>query len=91
VFFFFQLSKTQGVERSNGPGTHGKNIAVNAAHTGSSTLERFNSRGVVVRFNLEHHAIAIANVHQAGIFFTGFTSMRPPSRGRVFSHLMEFL
>src|SRR5437764_4780335 len=43
---------------------------MNAANTCGCTLERFNSRRMIMRFNLEYHAVSIAHIHQSRVFFT---------------------
>ena len=62
-------TETQAVERGDGSGAHGKNIAVNAAHAGRRALVGLDGRGVVMAFDLEHTAQSVANVHQPGVFF----------------------
>ena len=64
-------AEAQAVERGDGAGAHGENIAVDTAHTGGSTLIGFDGRRVVVAFDFKNATEIIADVDQAGILFTG--------------------
>jgi hypothetical protein len=66
--------KRSGVEQRDRPGSHGEDVAQDAAHPGGGALERLHRRGVVVAFDLEgggrcpsptiHHAGVLARAHQ---------------------------
>ena len=57
------IAKAKGIQLSNGAGTHGKNIAVDSAHSRRSTLVGLHSRWVVVRLNFKGTGQSVANVH----------------------------
>ena len=67
VALIFQGPKAQGIEQGNRPGTHGEDVAQDAAHTRGRPLERLHRRGVVVALDLEGQALALAQIHHAGV------------------------
>ena len=48
-----QVTKTEGVEDSNGTGPHGKNIPQDASDSGSGTLEGFHRRRMIMGLDFE--------------------------------------
>ena len=63
-----QGAETQSIEQRNRPSPHRENVAKDSPYTGRSTLKRLHGRGMVVTFNLECKAIAIAQIHHSGVF-----------------------
>src|SRR5262249_39135282 len=55
----------------NGAGAHRKDVANNTTHTGSSSLERFDRAGGIVRLNFECNRQAITYINNAGVFLAG--------------------
>ncbi len=61
-------AEAKRVENGDGAGTHGENVAENAADASGGALERFDVAGMIVRFDLEGGDEAAADVHNAGVF-----------------------
>ena len=57
--------EAQRIHHRQRPRAHGKDVAQNAAHAGSRTLERLDVAGVIVALNLEGARPTIANVDNA--------------------------
>ena len=68
----FYVTESQGVELSNGPSTHGKDVAVDTPHPCCCTLVRLDRARMVVTFDLESAGPAIADIHQASVLLTRF-------------------
>ena len=68
----FDWSEPERVEPENRPRTHRENIANDAAHTGRRALKRLDRARMVVRLDLERNRPAVADIHDAGVFLTGF-------------------
>ena len=66
-----QISEAEGIEGCDRPGTHGENIPVDAPDACGCALKGFDGGRMVVRFDLEHHAETIADIHQTRVFITG--------------------
>ncbi len=62
-------TKAEGVEGGDGPCAHGENVAVDAAYASGCALVRLDSGGVVVAFDFENTTQAVADVHEARVFF----------------------
>src|SRR5579875_124428 len=67
-FRIVQTAEAQRIENGDGPRAHGENIAQDAAHARSRSLERLDEAGVVVRFDLEGDDVAIADIDDARVF-----------------------
>ena len=67
VFGIVKRAEADGIHHGDRPRTHREDVAQNAANACGRALERFNKAGVVVRFNLERHAIAAADVDDARV------------------------
>ena len=76
-------AKAQGVERSDGPGAHGKNISQNTADAGGGSLIGFNKRRMVMTFHFESHGEPVADIDDAGVF-TGSLEDMSPFRRQLF-------
>ena len=66
-----QFPEPKGIERSNRPCSHGKDVPVNTTHARSCTLKRFNSRRVIVGFYLKNDAESIPDIHDTRILLPG--------------------
>src|SRR5207302_9038494 len=64
-------AEAQRVQTKFRPRAHGKDVANDAADAGGCALERLNCTWMIVTLDLEGDCPAIANIHHAGIFFTG--------------------
>jgi len=64
-------AKPQRVDGTHRPRAHRENIPDDAAHTGRRPLKRFDRARVIVRLNLEGDGDAVANIDDAGVFFSG--------------------
>ena len=60
-------AEAQLVHHRDGPGAHRHDVADDAADAGGGTLIRLDIRRVVVRFHLEGHRPAVADVDDAGV------------------------
>jgi hypothetical protein len=67
-FGIFEVAKSQRVENGNGTRTHRKNIAEDATDARRCTLKRFDSRGVIVRFDFESELKSIPQIDDTRIF-----------------------
>ena len=65
-----EVPEPQAVELGNGARAHGEDVAVDPAHAGRRTLVGFQCGGVVVGFNFEGTAQAVADVHDPGVFLS---------------------
>ena len=65
-----EVSEAEGVELGNGPGAHGEDVAVDAAHAGRRPLVGLERAGVVVALDLEGAPDAVADVDDAGVLLT---------------------
>src|SRR3984893_12004655 len=63
-------AETQRVQTKFRPRAHGKDVADDSANAGGCALERLNCTWMIVTLDLEGDRPAIANIHDAGIFFT---------------------
>ena len=61
-------AEAERVEQRNRPRAHGEDIAQDTAHARRRALGRFDKARVVVRFDLEDGHVAVADVHDAGVF-----------------------
>ena len=59
--------EAQRVEQGDRPRAHGEDVAHDAADAGRRALVRLDRRGVVVRLDLEHGAVAAADIDRAGV------------------------
>ena len=73
-------AEAQEVERGDGPGTHGENVAQNAANPGRRALIGLDEGGMVVALHLEHADVAIADVDHARVLARPVDDVR--ARGR---------
>src|SRR6185369_5245907 len=62
-----QRSETQTVHGCNRPRAHRKDVAKDSADTGCSALKRLDECRVIVRFDLERRAPAVAEIDNARI------------------------
>jgi len=62
-----EVPEAEGVELGNGPGAHGEDVAVDAAHAGGRSLVGLERTGVVVALDLESTPDAVADVDDAGV------------------------
>ena len=72
VFLKRQRPEAQRIKGGDRPGSHGKNITHNTTDTGGRPLIGFYSRGMIMTFYFESNRIPISDIHQPGVFFTGF-------------------
>src|ERR687897_1165459 len=70
-------AKAQRIQRSDGPGAHGKNVPQNTADASSRPLIRLYKRRMVVAFHLECHCQTIADIDHSGVFTGALKNMRP--------------
>ena len=63
------VAEAEGVHREYRAGTHGEDVANDAAHPCGCALERFDGARVVVALHFERDGPSIADVDDAGIFF----------------------
>ena len=66
-----QGTETKRVGNAQGAGAHSEDVPQNAAYAGGRALKRFHGAGMIVGFNLEGDGQPVANVHNAGVFFSG--------------------
>ena len=66
-----ERTKTQRIQTEDGPCTHRKDVANDAAYPGSGSLERLDGAGMVVTFHFECHRPIIADIDHAGILLSG--------------------
>ena len=64
---FRQRPEAQRVERRDRPRAHREDVAHDAADARRRSFVRLDGRWVVVRFDLHHHADAVADVDRAGV------------------------
>src|SRR5437588_4194217 len=64
-------AEAQRVQTKFRPRAHGKDVADDSANAGGCALERLNCAWMIVTLDLEGDCPVIANIHNAGIFFTG--------------------
>ena len=62
-----ERAESQRVEQRDRPRAHGEDVAHDAADAGRGALVRLDGRRVVVRLDLEHGAVAAADVDGAGV------------------------
>ena len=62
-----RIAEAQRVEDRDRPGAHREDVAQDPADAGRGALVRLDRRGVVVRFDLERDAQAVADVDDAGV------------------------
>src|SRR2546421_12910538 len=67
ILWIVERTKAQTIERRNRPRAHCENIAQNSADAGGCALKRLDKRRMIVRFDLETRAPAIAQVDHAGV------------------------
>ena len=67
VLGLVQFAKSKGIKKSNGPSTHGKNIAQDATNSRRRTLKWLDKRRVIVGFHFKHGGKPISNIHSSGI------------------------
>ena len=65
-----RVAEAQRVQRGDGASAHGEDVAVDAADAGGGALVGLDGRRVVVALDFEADREAIAEVHEAGVFFT---------------------
>ena len=63
-----EVTKAQRIQLGNGTRAHGKDVAVDAPHTGRRSLVGLEGTRVVVALDLERTTDAITDVHNAGVF-----------------------
>ena len=68
VFRMIQRTETQTVHRRDRPRAHRENVAQDSADAGRRALKRFDERRMIVRFDLERGAPAVADIDDAGVF-----------------------
>src|SRR5690606_29535007 len=61
------IAEAQGVHGRYRPRAHGEDVAQYATHAGSCALIWFDIGWMVVALHLEDHAVAVADIHHAGI------------------------
>src|ERR1700682_1846815 len=66
-----ECAEAQRVQTKHRPRAHGKDVADDSANAGGWALERLNCTWMIVTLDLEGDFPATANIHNAGIFFTG--------------------
>ncbi len=86
-----ERSEPERVEAGDGPGAHGEDVPDDAAHAGGGALVRLDERGVVVRLDLEHGRLALADVHHAGILAGPLDHARPPGGQAAQVHPRAFV
>ena len=59
--------EAQRVHHRDRPGTHGQDVADDAAHPGRGSLVGLDVRRVVVRLDLEGHGVALTDVEDTGV------------------------
>ncbi len=79
-FRMIRFAKAQSIEVCDRTGTHGEDIAHDAANTGCRTLIGFDKGRVVVAFHLEDGGLTIANVDDTSVFTRSLND--PVSLGR---------
>jgi hypothetical protein len=62
-----QRPEAQGVHHRHRPGSHGQDVAHDAADAGGGALVGLDVRRVVVALDLERHGVALADVDHAGV------------------------
>ena len=65
-----EVPEAKAVQLGNGPGAHGEDVAVDAAHSGGRALVGLQRAGVVVTLDFERAPDAIADVDDAGVLLT---------------------
>ena len=65
-----EVTKTERIQLRNGTGTHGEDVPVDAPHSGGRTLVGLQCTRVVVAFDFERTADAIADVDNARVFLS---------------------
>ncbi len=70
--FGIEVAEAQGVGEGDWAGTHGEDVADDAADAGGGAFEWFDGTGVVVGFDFEADCPIVADVNDAGVFFAGF-------------------
>jgi hypothetical protein len=83
--------EAQRIQQKLRPRAHREDIADDATHTGGCALERLDRAWVIVRFDLEGHCPAVANVDDARVLFARFNEDVGPVVGNFFSSRREFL
>ena len=66
-----RIAEAQAVEGSDGPGSHGEDVAVYPADPGGRSLVGLNGGGVIMAFDLEGTGQASPNIDETGVFFPG--------------------
>ena len=77
VALIFQGPEAQGIEQGDRPGTHGEDVAQDAAHARGRPLERLHRRGVVVALDLESQPLAFTQIHHASVLARAHQDARP--------------
>ncbi len=62
-----RLREAQAVEQRHGASTHRDDVTEDSSHSRRGTLERLDSRGVVVALDLERDREALAEIEDAGV------------------------
>ena len=62
-----ERSKAQTVHRRDRPRAHREDVAQNSANARCGALKRLDERRMIVRFDLESGAPAVAEIHNAGV------------------------
>src|SRR5262249_37449898 len=61
-------AEAQAIAQGNWPGSHGEDIAANAANPGRRPLIRLDERWVVVALRFENPRLTIADIDHTGVF-----------------------
>ena len=81
-----ERSESQRVQQRDRPRAHREDVADDAADAGRGALVRLDERRVVVRFDLEDRAHAVADVDRAGVFAGPLHDARAGRRQRLQVH-----
>ena len=84
-------AEAQRVHRRDRPRAHGEDVAQDAADAGRRALVGLDVGGVVVALHLEDHAVAVADVDDAGILARTLDDPRPGGRQRAQPFLRGFV
>ncbi|PKP63530.1 MAG: hypothetical protein CVT86_04950 [Alphaproteobacteria bacterium HGW-Alphaproteobacteria-8] len=72
--------EAERVHRRDRARAHGEHVAQDAAHPGPRALIRLDIAGVVVALHLEHHRLAVADIHHARVLAGAADHLRPFGR-----------
>ena len=81
-----ERSEAQRVQQRDRPRAHREDVADDAADAGGRALVGLDERRVVVRFDLEDGAQAVADVDGAGVLAGALHDARPGGRQRLQMH-----